>query len=269
MKIAAIVICWHDWDLMDYCVENIRRLVDEVIIIGSIRSNYGEVSPVPKHWLDAGMANNKVNIWLREPHFNLPLHSETDKRNYGISIARERGNTHFISMDADELYKPEEFLKVKEKFDNPDLQGIVCPVVVYFKSPTLCLGRDITLVPHIHKLTKTIQHEFNRSYPFAWERGQIRIDPSRSLNINTGVEYTEEIELHHYSWVRKDYNLKIRNSTARKNLERSTILKDLMQAKEGHYVEFYRKRLTRCPNLFGIPEYECNPEDSTVLHKDL
>lgn len=251
MKLAAVFIVWHDWDLLQYAVENIRPLVDEVIVIGSTRSNHGELSEIPKQW-------NNSELFIREPRFHVPMHSETDKRNYGLGIARDHGNTHFITCDADEFYKPDEFLKAKERFSNPFLNGLVCPVVVYFKSPSLCLGRDITLVPHIHKLTHNIHHEFNRLYPFAWLGKQIRIDPTRSLSITSGVEYTEEVELHHMSWIRKDYALKIRNSTARNNLEHSCIVTDLRHAKEGYFVEYYRKPLARATTDFGIPDYEYN-----------
>lgn len=245
MKLAAVFIVWHDWDLLQYAVENIRPVVDEVIIVGSTRSNHGELSEIPKQW------NNK-ELFIREPRFHVPMHSETDKRNYGLGIARDHSNTHFIMLDSDEFYKPDEFLKAKERFSNPFLNGLVCPVVVYFKSPSLCLGRDITLVPHIHKLTPNIHHEFNRLYPFAWLGKQIRIDPTRSLSITSGVEFTEEVEMHHLSYVRKDLELKIRNSTARNNLERSTIREDFLNAKAGYFCKFYQKTLMQCENIFNI-----------------
>ena len=68
---------------------------------------------------------------------------------------------------------------------------------MYFKSPKLTLGFDHTLVPFIHKLTPTIRHEFNKHYPYAWDNGNIHIDPSRSLNINSGVQMSDVI-MHHY-----------------------------------------------------------------------
>jgi hypothetical protein len=76
--------------------------------------------------------------------------------------------------------------------------------------------------------------------------------------------------MHHYSWVRKDYKLKIRNSTARTNLERSTVLNDLLVAKEGSYVEFYQRHLQRSTVDFGIPEiHEHNNDTKTAFCKDL
>jgi hypothetical protein len=247
MRLAAIFCVWDDWSLLKFSVANIRPLVDGVIVIGSTYSNYKEHSPIPEEW-------HTSELFVREPHFHIPLHAETDKRNYGLEIARKQGYTHFITCDSDELYKPEDFLRIKNMFHlNPNLQGVVCSLTTYFKLPTLSLGREGTRVPHIHKLTPTIKHEFNRNYPFAWEGRTIKIDPSRSLNINTGVEYVD-IDMLHYSWIRSDFPKKIRNSTARANLERSTILDDLVNAKEGYRVQFYDKTLSTAPDYFGLNE---------------
>ena len=244
MRLCAIYNVWHDWDLLEYSLKNIRPLVDGIIIVASERSNYGEHCPIP----------DIPDIYQWEPRFTNPRLSETDKRNYGLSLARQHGYTHFLTIDADEFYEPEPFLKEKEKFLNPNLKGLVCQCQTYFKSPQLTIGLDTTLVPFIHELTPTIRHEFNKNYPFAWEGKQIRIDPTRSLNITSGVERTNLI-MHHYSWVRKDYSVKIRNSTARSNLERSSVPKELLLAKEGYFVELYQRHLQRSSVDFGIPEF--------------
>lgn len=247
MKICAIYSVWNDWDLLEHSCDNIGPLVDAIIIIGSTKSNYGEISEIPDKW------KNKVII--HEPALNFPMHAETAKRNYGLAVAERTGFTHFITCDSDEFYEPDQFLSAKEQFHvKPDLQGLVVESYVYFKSPTLTIGKDITLVPHIHKLTPTIKHEFNKQYPFAWSGKQIRIDPTRSFNINSGVEMFD-CPMHHMSWIRKDPEKKIRNSTARANLQRSSIVADLVNADEGYFCQFYQKRLIRVSNRFGIPEY--------------
>lgn len=248
MKLCAIFCVWDDYDLLYHSTENIRPLVDGIIIIASEKSNYGEVSPIP-FW-----SRDKVFQW--EPELHHPMNNETAKRNYGLKIAREEGYTHFIMMDADEFYNPIDFEREKQRFHvKPELQGLVCASQVYFKSPTLTIGLDTTRVPFIHKLTPTLKHEFNKHYPMAWEERQIRIDPTRSLNINSGVEWSD-IVMHHYSWVRKDYDKKIRNSTARANIERSTIKEDLLLAKAGEMCKFYGKVLHAVPNYFNLPEYD-------------
>ena len=177
MKLVAIYNVWDDYDWLEISTKKLESLVDGFIIVASERSNWGEISPIPEYWRD--------KVIVREPFFNHPLNCETDKRNFGLSLAKKAGYTHFLSLDADEVYEAEPFLKAKERFHvEPDLQGLVCATQVYFKSPRLTIGLDITLVPFIHKLTSTIKHEFNRKFPYAWNNGQIKIDPSRSLNIN-------------------------------------------------------------------------------------
>ena len=246
MKLAAIFNVWSDWGMLKYSVANIRSLVDGVIIIGSETSNYGEISPIPQEW-------RNHELYIKEPALAHPMHAETSKRNHGLAIAKEQGYTHFLTMDADEFYAPVDFLTEKQRFiDNPNLAGLVCGSRVYFGSPKLTIGMDTTRVPFIHKITPDLQHTFNRRYPFAWEGRDIRIDPTRSFNINEGVSWSN-IVMEHYSWVRKDYPKKIRNSTARMNLERSTILQDLAECREGYFCQFYQKPLSRATVDFGIP----------------
>lgn len=251
-KLAAIFCVWDDYEMLEHARNNIRPLVDGIIIIDSCRSNYGEDS----QYNIVGLSLKGDHHYNREPQFTHPMNSEMDKRNFGLQKARELGYTHFLMMDADEFYHPKEFLQAKEMFNvNPDLAGLVCPSRVYFKSPTLTIGLDTTLVPFIHKITPTLKHEFNKLYPFAWSRHEIKIDPTRSLNINSGVEMCD-IVMEHYSWVRRDYKKKIRNSTARANIEKSTIMEDLLLAKDGYFCKFYGKILHTVPNYFNLPEYD-------------
>lgn len=251
MKLAAIYNVWADWDWLWRSVENIRPLVDGIIIVYSWESNYKEIDPT-----EFVSFPPYVHPVQREPFLTHPMNCETDKRNYGLKIVCEQGYTHFMMMDADEFYEPDAFLKEKQRFiDNPDLAGLVCASQVYVKSPTLTIGLDTTLVPFIHKITPTLKHEFNRSYPFAWEGRNLRIDPTRSLNINSGVEWSQ-IVMHHFSWVRKDYSRKIRNSTAKANLERMNLTDKIVHLKEGDIFDLYPgKPLVRVPNRFAIPEY--------------
>lgn len=254
MKIAAIYCVWlDDIELLRHSINNIRPVVDEVIIVYSEKSNYGEGS----RWVPFVDANIKVNY---EPNLNLPAQTnETTKRNIGIQKARELGFTHFVMMDADEFYDQNEFEEAKRTIDLK--HGLVCRSKVYFREPTLTIGYDTTLVPFIHKLTPNIKCTFNREYPFAWtsedgkpftNKKQIRIDPTRSYNLNTGV-FWSDVTMHHMSWVRSDVRRKIRNSTAKHNIERSSIVQDYLNAKPGYFCQFYNKELTSCPNVFGIP----------------
>ena len=245
--VVAIYNVWGDLDLLGHSVRNIRPLVDAVIIVYSETSNFGEFEEFK--FIGA-------KCYRHEPDLNLPpAQNERNKRNFAFKKAKELGFTHFLNLDADEFYEPAEFLKEKDRILKNDITGTVCRTKVYFKSPTLTTGYDITLVPFIHKITDGLKFEWNTKYPFAFEgpKREIRIDPTRQLNITSGVEMSE-ITMHHMSWIRSDIKKKIRNSSARQNIEKSTIVRDYRNAKEGYYCEFYRTKLEACENLFNLPE---------------
>lgn len=254
MKLAAIINAWADCnDLLYRCVESARLWADEIIVVWSSMSNYGEMTT------ELPRCKGPYTIRIFIPDLTLdPRTNETNKRNIGLQAARVLESTHFVTMDADEFYDPIIVNSLKSSFSisypSGNINGLVVPCETLFRHPWLTIGRDTTLVPFIHKLNPDTRHEFNRKYPFAWIDGKIRIDPTRSLNYNEGIIYTEAITMIHASWIRKDYSIKIRNSTARGNIERSTILHDLATAKEGAYCQFYGKTLVRTEVDFGIPD---------------
>lgn len=261
MKICAIYNVWGDWDLLEHSINNVRPMVDGVIVVFSRLSNYGEHHPEP---MDLDTRFEGVKFIHADPApGRAAMQSETAKRNCGLTYARRLGFTHFIMMDSDEFYEPAEFQADKDRFEaDPDLAGLVGKVKCYFKRPTMTIGYDVTLVPMIHKITPVLKFEFNREYPFAWTeidgvavtpKKKIRIDPTRSMNINAGVKWTSTT-MHHYSWIRSDVMKKIRNSTAKQNLEGSTIVADYCDGESGKYCQFYKSEIVSCDNLFNIPD---------------
>lgn len=254
MKLCSIVIVWDDWDMAQHVIRNISPVVDGVIVVYSRMSNYGEAGES----LESVLSGENIITQNFEPDLRIsPRINETNKRNAGLDCARRHGFTHFICQDSDEFYIQEDFEREKQRFiDNPRLMGLVCATQVYFRHPTLTIGLDTTLVPFIHRMTPNLRHYFNSVYPFARDKGALRIDPTRSLNINSGVEWSSII-CHHMSWVRQDYGKKVRNSTARANIERSqTLWDDIVTAKDGKMCKFYSKVLHTVPNYFQLPLYD-------------
>lgn len=246
MKLVCIYNVWDDWDLLELSMANMRPRVDGFIVVWSKTSNFGEVSEPP--------ALRGDHFYNYEPDLSLqPVENERAKRNYGLEIAKKAGFSHFLMMDADEFYDPDEFLKAKAQFKNPDLAGMVCGVKCYFGRPDLTIGFDVTRVPFIHRITPDLCFTWNRRYPFAFHgpKMEIRIDPTRQLNINEGVQWSD-ITMHHASWIRKDPAKKVRNSTARVNIERSTIFQDLSESAPGYFCQFYNRILEPCSDLEKI-----------------
>lgn len=250
MKIAAIFITWADTaDLLPFAVENIRHVVDGVIIVWSRKSNHGRdaVYDLPQ--------NCTLVQW--EPIHRGPQYNEIAKRNIGLEKAKQEDYTHFVMMDGDEFYREDEFMITVEELRAEVAAGSVCRVKTYFKRPTLTIGYDHTLVPFIHKITPNLEYRLNfKDYPFAYQNGQPRIDPTRRLNITQGVKMVD-ITMHHLSWVRKDFDLKMNNSSANLRGSRGDIIRaDLASAGPGYFCNGYQKTLSECENIFNLPVYD-------------
>lgn len=250
MRIVAIFNIWADClDLLCYAIGNIRPVVDDIIVVYSWKSNRGNVVKydLPKDCI----------LVQCEPTHSMPHPNELMKRNAGLSKAQELGFTHFIMMDSDEFYLQSEFTEMKTRIQKEGITGSVCQVKAYFKSPTLTVGMDTNIVPFIHKITPGLRYMLNdKNYPFAIENGQPRIDCTRRLNIKQGVKMLP-ITMHHYSYVRKDIDLKLKNSSANfKDHRAGLVYEDLKNAKPGYKCYGTNRELIECENLFNLPIYE-------------
>jgi hypothetical protein len=263
--VAAIYNVFDGLELLPYSVSNIAPMVEGVIFVYQDESNYGEKANVGEEvYKIANTLTCQVALVLYKPDLRIsPSDNERKKREIGLHTAKRIGFTHFLDVDCDEFYKPDDFKRLKKHILTNNLNGAVVRSRVYFAKPTLTIGEDITLVPFIHKVD--CKHEFNRHYPFAFDK-TIRIDPTRQLSFTDRIEL-HDVYMHHYSWVRKDYTSKINNSSARMNIQRSNIVNDLVHAKSGGYCEFYKTHLTDCPNVFGLPEWQKEEKQNTPVSK--
>lgn len=277
--VAAIYNVFDGLELLPYSVSNIAPCVDGIIFVYQDVSNTGDKANVGEQ-VSFIASTTRTQTYTFKYHPDLgkqPADNERMKREIGRTHAQKLGFTHFIDIDCDEFYHRDEFNRLKTKIINEGHNGAVIRSKVYFAKPTLTIGTDVTLVPFIHKID--CYHVMNRNYPFAWTamdgvpitpKKQIRIDPTRQLSFTSGIIW-DEMFMHHYSWVRKDYTSKIKNSSASANIKRSNVLNDLLHAKAGEFCEFYGKYLTECPNVFGLPEWQnekTNSQDIKTISGD-
>ena len=241
MKLAAIYNTWDGVELLRGSMLCLKDHVDLFIIVWQDISNFGEAySPVPDMDL-SGFSN--VILQRYDPKVGAGFFNEKAKRNLGLDIARREGCTHFLHIDCDEYY--EDFGKAKELYIQSGKRGSVCKLYTYFRLPTLRFDTpDGYFVPFIHELRPETQAGL-RHYPFY-------VDPTRRINETEVIELP--VFMHHFSWVRKDIERKCRNSSAKENIERGTMLQDYYSKDlgEGYYVRDYDKKLTVVPNSFGI-----------------
>lgn len=252
MKLVSIISAWSDTvELLPFCINNHLEFCDGVIVVWSQHSNHWNKDDSVLEYILANGHDSRVRFEQLEPMKGFDfLTNETRKRNHGLDLAR-RDFTHFICSDADEFYHPEEMERDKKKFFNPNLNGLVSPLRVYIGSPTLWC-EDHTLVPTIHKLTQNVNVGRFMEYPFAYDQNrQAHIDPSRRPSFYNGIEMSETI-MHHYSYLRKNIDLKIDNSSANLRRSRQVIYEELRDAKPGYMSKLYHQELKETENHFNI-----------------
>jgi hypothetical protein len=240
MKIAAIYNVFDGEELLPGSIRQIIDHVGAVIIVYQNISNYGEY--YDPYFGDPIFTDSKVTFVSFTPKEMNGGTNERLKRNLGLKIAKTFCCTHFLHMDCDEYYQ--DFGEAVKVFLNTGCAGSVCKLRTYFKKPTLQLERpEGYFVPFIHELRDNTEAGGNL-YPFY-------VDPTRRINQQDVVELP--IFMHHFSWVRKDIDRKVRNSTARGNIQKKTYLRDYhMDLKDGDFVECYQMKVREVEDIFNI-----------------
>lgn len=254
MKLCSIINVWADCvELLPFCIENHLQFCDGVIVVWSQYSNHGVKNDAVLEYIITNKHDSSVDFVQVEPWRGVtPLNSETRKRNHGISVAREKGFTHVLISDADEFWHPKIMNNERFNIEHNNLNGVVHPLRVFVKSPTLWC-EDHTLVPGIQKLTKDFMVGSFSHYPFAYDKdGKAHIDPSRRPNTMFGIQYIDA-PMYHYSYVRKNIDLKIDNSSANLRNSRQIIYDELRDAKPGYVSRLYHQPLQSCENYFNLP----------------
>jgi hypothetical protein len=243
-KLAAIYNVFDGVELLKGSMNTLKDHVDVFVLVVQDVSNYGETFDGFKD-LDLSEFNTVVIHY--NPDVRRPGHkNEAAKRNLGIQEARNLDCSHFIQMDCDEYFQ--DFGAAKQAYLDAGFPGSVCPILTYFKRPEFRLKKfDNYYVPFIHQLhSDTITGA--SSYPYY-------VDPTRRINQLEVV--LMDHPMHHFSWIRKDIAMKVRNSSAKHNIEKSKLLedywsKDLEVNPEGFFLKDFDQKVTVVENIFGI-----------------
>lgn len=243
MKLAAIYNVWDGAELLRGSMECLKGHVDLFIIVWQGMSNFGETyNPISE--IDVSGFDNVV-LHRYSPVIGSGAYNEKQKRNIGIEIAALNHCTNFLHIDVDEYY--ENFGEAKQLYFNSGHDGSVCELFTYFKKPTLRFeNADKYFVPFIHRLShNTVAGDNRIQYPF-------HVDPTRRINTNDVVKLP--VFMHHFSYVRKDINRKLNNSSARNNFRhiQHVIMEDYENAAPGYYCKSYHDRLIEVENKFNI-----------------
>jgi len=216
MKLAVCYNVFEDsLEHLKASIEQIRAFPNIVAVVYQKVSNHGnkqtwEYEKYLEHLKSIGLIDD---ILCYTPSNSLSVHrNEMEKRKIGRDIALLTNCTHWLSMDSDEYYYPEEFKKAIRKMDKKGYDATACCIQDYHSSPNYVVNDLQTYyVPFISKVK--CQYNFGASY-FKY------VDPTRGVtNYNEAYCFRpDEIIMHHMTTVRLDLKSKYLNSSARVNM---------------------------------------------------
>jgi hypothetical protein len=216
MKLAAVYNVFDCEEMLEKSINSIRSEVDLVIVLYQEVSNFGFNHKIDILSFLKTIKGIDVVVKYDTNLFHQPHQNELSKRVAGVKIALEKGCTHFLHVDCDEIYDTKQFTAAKSKILENDYDSTCCGIIDYYKFENLQIEPDGHLyVPFIHKLIKgTTTFGHSLQYPVLVDKTR-KSGPTNNFKIFSN----EELMMHHYTWIREDPRSKLLNSTARHSYE--------------------------------------------------
>lgn len=137
--------------------------------------------------------------------------NEQKKRQLGLDYCRKNGCDTFMTLDCDELYDHEQFKWAMEDFERGGYDTSFTKLLTYYKKPTLQLTPpEEWYQPLFYKIKKKTKFEF-----FDTDNYPVFTDRTKMVKAGYCRVYTrEEIEQHHFAYIRHNLISKTTNSSA-------------------------------------------------------
>ena len=239
-------------ELLETVLTEIRSELDYVTAIWQTRSYCGnKMDPEDMEELQRlkklGLIDELIEFKgdSSKPH----RQQETDKRNMGIVMMKERGFSHVMSVDADELYDIDQFREVKNQINKNGWPITYWSYVNYYKDFEHYLVYPFRpFVPGIHSTYFT--YTFNGPAPGP-------TDPTRRIynpmNIGVHLFPDEVIRMAHGAWVRKDIRKKLENWSAKDHFKDKPYLIDKAVDRYNNWKEDPDGNIPDAIMLFNVP----------------
>lgn len=215
MKLGVSYNVFDGEELLEGSIKQIRSEVDYISVVYQTISNFGDTCdknliPLLNELKSKGLVDEIY------PYFPLSGNghgNELNKRNIGLELSKKNGCTHHMSMDTDEYYDLDQFKYLKKIVIDGDFDSSACQMTTYYKEPIYRLEpKEEYYVSLIYKIREGVQFNIV-GFP-------VMVDPTRRMDCGNFKNFTrDEIEMHHMSYVRKNINKKMNNSSAKINFQ--------------------------------------------------
>jgi hypothetical protein len=212
MKLGVSYNVFDGEELLEGSIKQIRSEVDFISVVYQTTSNLGNGCDENLEPLLNRLLSDKLIDHLEKysPFGMNPHHCEITKRNIGLELSKKNGCTHHMSMDTDEYYDINEFIKIKNIIQKNDFDSSYCQMKTYYKTWEYQLDPpEEYYVSLIFKIKEKSNYVFGYNSP-------VLVDPTRRMSdiTNPVVFSRNQIEMHHGSYIRNDIKRKLTNSSA-------------------------------------------------------
>jgi hypothetical protein len=215
-------------ELIEPALLEIRDQLDWVTCIWQKKSYCGNsMDPIDFEELNRLKSIGLVDELIEfVPNYNKPhREQETDKRNMGIEMMRQRGFSHVISSDADELYNKDQFKEAKKQINEKGWPITYWSYVNYYRDFEHYLVYPFR--PFVPGICSTFfKYTFNGPAPGPTDPTRRIFNP---MNIGTYLFPDNVIRMVHGAWIRKNIRKKLENWSAKDHFPKELIDKAVYQ----------------------------------------
>ena len=255
VRIGAVYNLFDAEELLEASIRSVRSCVDYVAVVYQTVSNYGKpANEGLEDLLSRLMSDGLIDeIYRYMPELSEGgAWNERRKRNIGLEMARRKGCSHFLGMDADEFYKPEEFNAAKAFIVKHDIDTSACGLFGYVKRPEWQrISPSPVDVPFLMKIKKSSVLGTGKYFPE-------KVDPTRTVYpVGRFFRFSSDVVMmHHMNFVRKDLHVKYQNSSFNDNdatkYEKMLERIDSINNYQGPPDDFEGSPVRDAGNVFGV-----------------
>jgi len=253
-------------ELLPFSLLCVRDVAHYIVVVYQITSNYGkrnkELVPLLKTLEQIGLIDELVYY---EPSLefvdergnkvvNVGSLNEQTKRNIGLEKCIENECGVFSSMDADEMYVFEDYNKALNIFIEGGYDSSFCQMETYYKLPDMkVVPPETYYVPLFYNVMgkrSVLKFSFIENY-------NLLCDGTRQIKAGYPKIFSrDEIQMHHYSYVRNDISSKVYNSSSQMpESEKEKVIEYFNSwrvGKMGYLIGKQIFNLAKTENLFNI-----------------
>lgn len=239
MKLAASYNYFNGDEHLIASLRSIRTCVEVISIVWQETSNAGEpISQSARTALETAASTGLVDQVVEyAPDFTVSRRqNESNKRRLGLELARTADATHFLTLDADEFYRTDEFRAARNLIQESDWKSTSVSSFLHLKRP-IYRAPDVTNVCFITKIEPKTEIAV-ASFPCP------QIDSSRRMTAAAESHHhfpADIIAMYHMNFVRRDFGSKLRNSSTTAQDSLKEVERRVEDWTPGDSFEFPRK----------------------------